>query len=69
MKRSRFTQEQIIGILRRQGSVPAVLDLCRRHGQSSATFYKWKANDGSQGFALPFSLAMVGLLVLDDSAL
>jgi putative transposase len=46
MKRSRFTEEQIIGILREQETGVAVADLCRKHGLSSPTFYKWKAKYG-----------------------
>jgi putative transposase len=46
MKRSRFTQEQIIGILREQEAGVPVADLCRKHGLSSPTFYKWKAKYG-----------------------
>lgn len=46
MKRSRVTEEQIIGILREQEAGVATAEVCRRHGVSSATFYKWKAKFG-----------------------
>lgn len=46
MKASRFTEEQIIGILREQESGAKTADVCRKHGVSQATFYKWKAKFG-----------------------
>ena len=46
MKRSRFSEEQVIAILKEQESGVATADICRRHGISSATFYKWKAKFG-----------------------
>jgi len=46
MKRSRFSDEQIIGILKEQEAGAATVEVCRRHGVSSATFYKWKAKFG-----------------------
>jgi transposase-like protein len=46
MKRSRFSDEQIIGILKGQEADAATADVCRRHGISGATFYKWKAKFG-----------------------
>ncbi len=46
MKRSRFSEEQIIAILKEQEAGMPTVDVCRRHGVSSATFYKWKAKFG-----------------------
>jgi putative transposase len=46
MKRSRFTEEQIIGILREQEAGLSTAEVCRRHGISTATFYAWKAKFG-----------------------
>ena len=46
MKRNRFTEEQIIGILKEHEAGLAVADLCRKHGVSDASIYKWKAKFG-----------------------
>jgi putative transposase len=43
MRRKRFTEEQIIGIVKEAEAVAKSTDLCRRHGISEQTFYGWKA--------------------------
>ena len=46
MKKSRFTEEQIIGIIKQQESGVPTGEVCRQHGMSQATFYQWKAKFG-----------------------
>jgi len=46
MKRSRFTEEQIIGILREQEAGGKTAEVCRKHGISQTTFFKWKSKYG-----------------------
>ena len=46
MKRSRFTEEQIIGILKQHQAGFGAKVLCRKHGISDATFYKWRSKYG-----------------------
>ena len=46
MKRSRFTEEQIIGVLKEHQAGMSAADLCRRHGISDATFYNWRSKYG-----------------------
>lgn len=46
MKRKKFTEEQIIGILKEHQAGLGTQELCRKHGISSPTFYNWKAKFG-----------------------
>ena len=46
MRKSRFTEAQIMGILRQVEGGLALSDMCREHGISSATFYKWRSKYG-----------------------
>ncbi len=52
MKTSRFKDSQIIAILKQVETGTAVSDLCREHGMSSATFYKWRAKYGGMDASL-----------------
>jgi putative transposase len=46
MRKSRFSEEQIIGILKRVERGQALADICREEGISDATYYRWKAQYG-----------------------
>lgn len=52
MKKSRFTDSQIIGVLKQAENGSPVPELCREHGISSATFYKWRSKYGGMDASL-----------------
>ena len=51
MKRGRFSEEQVISILREHEAGLPTAELCRKHGISEATFYNWKAKFGGLGIS------------------
>jgi putative transposase len=53
MKRARFTEEQIIGVLKEHEAGAKTADLARKHGVSEATLYNWKAKYGGWTSARP----------------
>ena len=52
MKKSRFTDSQIMAVLKQSEMGTAVLEPCREHGISSATFYKWRSKFGGMDVSL-----------------
>ncbi|MDB5825050.1 MAG: Transposase [Herminiimonas sp.] len=52
MKKSRFTDSQIMAVLKQAESGASVLELCRQHGISTATFYKWRSKFGGMDVPL-----------------
>ena len=52
MKISRFSEPQIIGILKQSDSGVPVAELCRQHGMSSAAFYKWRSKYGGMDVSM-----------------
>lgn len=67
MKKARFTEEQIIGFLREQASGVTTAEVCRRHGFSEATFYKWKSKYG--GLEVLEAKRLLADTMLDNVAL
>ena len=62
MKRSRFTEEQIIAILHEQEAGAKTAEVCRKHGISGATFYAWKAKFGGMDVSEAKRLRALGSL-------
>ena len=52
MKKSRYTDSQILAILKQSEAGAKVADLCREHGMSEATFYKWRSKFGGMDASL-----------------
>ena len=60
MKKSRFTDSQILSILKQAEAGAPVHELCREHGMSSATFYKWRAKYGGMDACLMARMKELG---------
>lgn len=55
MKKSRFSKTQIMQILKQAEGGVSVPDICREHGMSNASFYKWRSKYGGMGASLPMA--------------
>ena len=60
MKKSRFTHSQILAVLKQSEAGVAVPELCREHGISSGTFYKWRSMFGGMGASLMARMKELG---------
>ena len=60
MKKSRFTESQIVGVLKQVDAGHKVDDVCREHGISSATYYNWKSKYGGMDASLMRRLKELG---------
>ncbi len=60
MKKSRYTDSQIINILKKAEAGAPVAELCREHGMSSATFYKWRSRFGGMDVSMMSRLKELG---------
>ena len=67
MKRSRFTEEPIIGILKEHQAGLSAADLCRKHGINDATFYNWRSKYG--GMEVSDAKKLLAESVMDVSTL
>src|SRR3954470_22704356 len=67
MRTSRFTDEQIIGIVKEYEAGAKLAELCRRHGVSPATFYKWRGEEGGGGGVGAARRAKYGGMAVSDA--
>ena len=58
MKNRRYGDAQIMGILKQAESGVPISELCRKHGMSNASFYKWRAKFGSMHCMAAYRIAM-----------